>query len=286
MSPASSVERPSRAAVLGGVRLKYKPGVAGQTQLSEQWVRPPLHLAKAYHEGGWVTSVLTSPTAGLLSGDRLEVAVDVAADSKVALISPAACRVHTMHSGEAVIDQRYVVGAGAILDIWPAPLVLQRGASLRQSTHLDVLPDATVLLCEIVSPGRAAHGETFEFTSWGSTLRINCDDRLVAYENFSLCPSKGDAKDWSKMYPSGNYASIYVMSPRPLGELVQVLHDLDTPDAFVGVSPLRSNGLGIKVLAADGISLRRTLFELRAILEKALCLQFPAAAKRAQTFFS
>jgi urease accessory protein len=104
-----------------------------------------------------------SPTAGLLENDLLEVEATVAAEANAALISPAACRVHTMHAGCATVRQHYIVESGAVLDVWPAPLILQEDASIRQFTRLDVAADATVLLCELVSPGRTAFGEAFEF---------------------------------------------------------------------------------------------------------------------------
>ena len=115
----------NRPAVHGGVRLRYE-STESSTTLKEQWVRPPLHLAKTYHDKGWAINLLTSPTAGLLEGDELEIDCTVEAGAKVALISPAACRVHTMNDGEATIQQHYRIGTDATLDVWPAPLVLQK----------------------------------------------------------------------------------------------------------------------------------------------------------------
>jgi len=276
----------ARTGVLGGARLTYTPRADVGTRLTEQWVRPPLHLAKAYHEDDWAISILTSPTAGLLDEDRLEVTAIVAAGAKAGLISPAACRVHTMDSGYAQVDQHYTVEAGAVLDVWPAPLILQAKASLRQMTRLDVAADATVLLCEVVSPGRAAFGECFEFSEWTSKLRIYREGQLLAYENFTCVPANGDLSDWREVYPEGNYASFYFLTPEPLGELVQTLHDLEIEHVALGASLLRGGGLGLKVLAKDGISLRKAIFTVREMLITHSKVSFPRALQRAQTFFS
>lgn len=286
MSELATESVSTRAGVLGGARLRYTLTPEVGTRLTEQWVRPPLHLAKAYHEDDWEISILTSPTAGLLDSDLLEVEATVAAGAKAALISPAACRVHTMHAGHATVRQHYTVEAGATLDVWPAPLILQKDAALRQVTRLDVAADATVLLCEVVSPGRAAFGEAFEFTQWRSQLRIYREGSLLAYENFGCQPQQGDLADWQALYPSGSYASFYFLSPEALGSLVQTLHELDTPDAMIGASPLRAGGLGIKILAADGISLRKTIFLVRNLLIKHTQQRFPQALLRAQTYFN
>ena len=125
-----------RPAVNGGVRLRYTADSQG-TALKEQWVRPPLHLAKTYQDKSWAINLLTSPTAGLLEGDHLEIDCTIEAGAKAALISPAACRVHTMTKGEATIHQLYRVGEAAALDVWPAPLVLQSASRLKQHTTVE-----------------------------------------------------------------------------------------------------------------------------------------------------
>lgn len=284
VSTADSVS--TRTGVLGGARLLYTSIPTVGTRLTEQWVRPPLHLGKSYHEGGWEISSLMSPTAGLLDNDLLEVKAKVSAGAKAALISPAACRVHTMHAGHATVRQHYTVEAGGALDVWPAPLILQNDASLCQTTRLDVAADATVLLCEIVASGRAAFGEAFEFKRWRSQLRIYREGDLLAYENFSCEPARGDAADWRGLHPQGSYASFYFLGPEPLDDLIQTIHDLETPKAMVGASPLREGGLGLKILAADGISLRKTVFLVRNLLIGQSKIDFPRALQRAQTYFN
>ena len=276
----------ARPAVCGGVRLRYISDVANKsTRLIEQWVRPPLHLTKAYHDQGWAISQLMSPTAGLLQDDVLEVEVLVDAGARAALISPAACRVHTMTGGYASVQQTYSVAAGAALDVWPAPLILQKDAALRQGTRLEVDASATVLMCELVAPGRAAFGECFEFQEWRSNLRIYRSGRLLSLETFAAQPARGDLADWRRAYPGGSYAGIYYLTPQPLEGIIQQLHDLKVSGATLGASPLREGGLGLKLLAQDGISLRQAISAVRELLIAHSKLTFPSALTRAQTFF-
>ncbi|MCH2074114.1 MAG: hypothetical protein MK130_04520 [Puniceicoccaceae bacterium] len=76
------------------------------------------------------------------------------------------------------------------------------------------------------------------------------------------------------------------MSPEPLGDIIQKIHDLETPDAIIGDSPLREGGLGIKILARDGISLRKTIFLVRNLLIIKSKQDFPQALHRAKTYFN
>ena len=274
-----------RRAVKGGARLEYETTADGGTTLLKQWVRPPLHLAKVYREGDWAISLLTSPTAGLLEGDSIEIEASVGEGAKASLISPAACRVHTMAGGHASVTQKYSVAAGGFLDVWPAPMILQKLGAVNQRTELHVDETATAFLCEVVAPGRAAYGEAFEFDEWRSKLRICRQGELLAYENFSCRPSDGDVIDWRSLYPSGNCASVYFLNPEVDPELVDRIHELEIQDASLGASLLRVGGLGVKVLASNGLNLREAVFSVRKLLFETTGRVLPRGVKRAQTYF-
>lgn len=275
----------NRPAVIGGARLRYEADSTGTTSLKEQWVRPPLHVAKTYHDKNWAINLLTSPTAGLLEGDELEIDCTVEANAKAALVSPASCRVHTMGSGKATIRQHYIVKENAALDIWPAPLVLQKASKLHQETRVELDATSTALLTEIVSPGRASYGESFEFDTWRSQLRIYRSGTLIAYENFKVEPQSGDVADWRSRFPDGPYVSIYFLTPQPVSEFVEPLNQLSTDAVAIGASPLRSGGVGIKILAKDGIELRKSVLAVRKLLIQYSGIGFPHTLQRAQTFF-
>jgi len=283
--PLNTEPVPARPQVNGGVRLHYQTRENGCTSLQEQWVRPPLHLAKTYEDKSWALNLLTSPTAGLLQGDTIEIDCRVKAKAKAALVSPAACRVHTMTSGKASISQAYHVEENSCLDVWPAPLILQKDARLEQETSLYTKKTSTVLLTEIISPGRASYGESFAFQDWKSKLRIHQNEELIAFENFRLTPSEGDAADWRKRFPNGPYASIYFLTPESTNQLIEPIHALSSEEESVGASPLHKGGLGIKEFAKDGLALRKVILAIRELLIAASGIEFPHMLKRAQTFF-
>lgn len=280
----TELTQPQRPAVQGGVRLRYE-STDNSTSLIEQWVRPPLHIAKTYHENSWAINLLTSPTAGLLQDDQLKVECTVGKGAKAALISPAACRVHTMAEGKAIIQQHYRVSDDAVLEVWPAPLVLQSASKLKQITKVEVEASGTLLLTEIISPGRTTYGESFEFDFWHSQLRIYRLGALLTYENFQVHPRNNDVPDWRNWFPTGPYVSIYFLTPQSISNIIEPLNNLSSGEVAVGASPLREGGLGIKVLAQDGLALRKSVLQIRELLIDLSGISFPSALKRAQTFF-
>lgn len=275
----------SRSAVKGGAHLVYGLNSLGDSSLLKQWVSPPLHISKAHQEDGFAISQLLSPTAGLLEGDILEMEVTVQENSNAAVISPAACRIHSMNSGYAHIQQTYSVEKGGYLDVWTAPLILQAKSRLKQKTVLNVATGGCLLFCEIITPGRSAFGEQFEFEQWQSNTRIFYGGNLINYENFTCEPKKGDVRDWQEAYPDGNYASIYLICDRDFEAAIADMHQIETPEAIIGLSDLNGAGLGIKVLARDGVSLRKTIILVREKLFEALHFNIPLSLNRSQSFF-
>ncbi len=277
---------PYYGAVKGGAQLFYEPREGGATRLSRQRIQPPLHLGKSHPCDQWAISLLMSPTAGLLSGDSIDINIELASDAKAGVISPAACRVHEMAHGYAQINQTLNINSKAVLDFWPAPLILQKNSRLKQKTNLNIASDAIALLCETTIPGRVASEEFFEFDSWQSSLKIERSGKLIAFENFIVCPDSGDAADWKTVTPKGSYASLYCLCPQTLNHVVEHIHEIKIKGARIGASPLHEGGLAIKVLACDGISLRAAILSLRTALIPQLKVPFPNTLERAQTFFN
>jgi urease accessory protein UreH len=67
--------------------------------------------------------------------------------------------------------------------------------------------------------------------------------------------------------------------------LIEPLNKLSTGTVAIGASPLREGGLGIKVLAQDGLALRKAVLQIWEALIQASGIEFPHSLKRAQTFF-
>lgn len=277
--------------VAGGARLTYESTPSGPTVLRRQWVRPPLHLGKTYHDRGWALHQWATPTAGLLAGDSLAMEVELGRGAHAALLSPAACRVHRMGPDEvATLRQHYRVGPEGALEVWPAPLVLQAGAACVQDTVLSVDGSAALLWIEVVAPGRSRYGggESFAFREWKSRFRLERDGQLVALERFRVRPEGGEPADWRARFPEGSYASLYCLGAAPAeeGSLVERLHALAGEDLRVGASPLEGGGLGVKLLGRDPLALRRGIAMARGLLRGGLQWPVLSSLERAQTYFS
>ena len=87
----------------GHLFLRAEARADGRTAIGGQAFRAPFHVSKPYwdEDTRMLLVQVVNPTAGILSGDRLESAVEVAAGAAVLLTTPSASRVFKMREGEA-----------------------------------------------------------------------------------------------------------------------------------------------------------------------------------------
>jgi urease accessory protein len=222
-------------------------------------------------------------TAGLFAGDEVQWRVSVGPGARLRLVSPSASRVHRARRGldggdaavEARLDQRFAVAAGASLEVWPELFIPHGGCRYFQRTRIDIEPGGELLFWEVLTPGRVASGEAFAFDWLRWATDVFCDDRLIARERWRLAADDpGSLSGWRGALVEAPYcATAFLVSPRltDASPAWQRIHDLQPPEdggtLRVGVSRLKSDGWMIRLLAADGAAMRRTVAAIRAELD-------------------
>ncbi len=246
----------------------------GVTALAAQSFRAPFHLSKSYWEPDTRTLLVqvVNPTAGILSGDRLESSVSVDAGAAVLLTTPSASRVFRMRTGEARSLQSFRVAAGAWLEVLPEPLVPHRGSVFHQRTVLNVERGGSAFYADLLFPGRIAHGETWGWSRLVLELEVRHGAALALRER--LDQSAEHLRALAALAGAGDTAcfgnAVFIapdFSPAPAWRAE--LHALQSDGVWIGASPLHTEaGWSIKFVAPDSILLRRTLADLRRLLTK------------------
>jgi urease accessory protein len=240
-----------------------------------------MHISKPYLESGVLVVNVINPTAGLLSGDRIESRVVVESGARLLLSTPSASRAHCMPEGWASIQQEYAVQAGASLENWPELLIPQGGARYRQHTTLRVEQGGELMFWELLAPGRVASGEVFKFIELDWRTELYLAHKLVLRERYRLVPGEPNIEAWRSEFPTGYYASAIILNPRLSQEsqVWQSIHHLHSEDAWVGCSSFSEHGWTIRVLARNSVALRRTIAAIRTLLYSALGDQVPSVRR-------
>lgn len=240
----------------------------GRSFIGRQSFRAPFHLSKPYWDGHALLVQIVNPTAGVLAGDVLSSRVAVESGARLLLTTPSANRIHAMPTGSASMEQHFSVAEGAWLEVMPELFIPQSQCRYRQRTTIEVAAGGELFFVETLAPGRVARGEIFQFSEVDWEFDLRHGGALIARERFALRPSDESTSSLRNPFPTGYYASCYVVTPRlsPGHEVWRAIHDLASEAVMVGVSRLVAGGSTIKILCADSIGLTRTLRAIRALL--------------------
>lgn len=255
----------------GHLTLRATTRTHGRTVLAAQSFRAPYHLSKPYWDADARTLLvqIVNPTAGILSGDRLESDIAVEAGAALLVTTPSASRVFKMKDGAAECRQQFHVAPGGWLEVMPEPLVPHRGCSYRQATSIEVEPGGELFFADLLMPGRVAHGEAWEWKKLCLETTVRLGGELILRERFE---QTGEGlRALAALAGSGPGAcfgnAVLIAAERP-GDGVwrAAVSALHGDGLWVGVSSLRRGGWSIKFVAHDGVRLRKGFRDARRML--------------------
>ncbi|HVU23390.1 MAG TPA: urease accessory protein UreD [Opitutus sp.] len=242
-----------------------------RTTIAAQAVRAPYHLSKPYWDDDAKVLLVqvVNPTAGILAGDRLESEIAVERDAALLVTTPSASRVFQMKEGTAECRQEFRVAAGGWLEVLPEPLVPHRGCRYRQLTRVAAERGAELFFCDLLVPGRVAHGEAWEWESLRLETEVRVGGELVLRERFDQ--SGAELRALAELAGSGagacfGNAVLVAETGERDGDWRAKVSALHGDGFWIGVSALRRGGWSIKFVASDGVKLRSGLRAIRAAL--------------------
>jgi urease accessory protein len=241
----------------------------GVTRVRRHYQRAPLHLYRPiYLDDGrpdMAFLFLQQSGDGLVQGDRYRVDIDCGPGSATHVTTQAATNVFGARQNFATQLVNLRVGAGAVLEYMPDPVVPFRGSRLFQRMCVTVDPEATVIFGETLLPGRVAHEEAHVYDLyWGETEARRPDETLLFADVLRFNPGGGESSSpIALLGPYDVIAALYVVSGQTdPPEVVAVLRRALTAcrDVLVGVSEL-PNGCGavVKLLGPSSKTVQATL---------------------------
>lgn len=205
--------------------------------------------------------VLLNTSGGLTGGDRMQIAVAQEPGTRLTVTTQTAERAYRSVTGQAQVQARFQLGAGAHLDLLPQETILFDRAALSRDQHVALSGDATCLWAETLILGRAAMGEVVRQLDLRDRRRISRDGRPVFVENLRL--DDGTLTGGTAMLAGCRaLATLVLVAPDAadrLGAARAALGSDGAASAFDGK-------LVARLMAGDGWPLRQALIRLiRAI---------------------
>ncbi|RFU14146.1 urease accessory protein UreD [Rhodobacteraceae bacterium W635] len=250
----------------GRVALAVKPGGRG-TVLDRLYQAGAFKAVFPHGRGPGKQAVLVNTAGGVTGGDSFKTSASAGPGTRLTLTTQAAERAYRACPDETGrIETRLTVEDGARLHWVPQETILFEGSALRRRMRVDMAPSARLLLVEPVIFGRTAMGEAVTDASFDDRIEVWRDGDPLYLDAMAL---GGDLQaHLSRPFIGGGaraMASLVLVAPEAEAMLPRVRQML--PDT-AGASLLRPDLLCLRLLAADGFELRRSLMPLLQTLSE------------------
>ena len=222
---------------------------------------PPLRVIRAFHlPDGSALAHLHNISGGVLGGDALSLRVSVGENARAQLTTPSATRIyqHRPNLPDASQQTRVEVESTGLLEYVPDPLIPFAGCRYRQSTHIQLAPDAGLFWWETIAPGREAYGERFAYEQLEMALEINAAGKPIALERYQLRPQEHALSSLARLGAYLYHTTFYICRAGVVeqtwlaleAELTLIARQYsEAGQSLWGVSTLTSDGLVIRGLS-------------------------------------
>lgn len=209
-------------------------------------------------------------SGGLLGGDRLQLRARVESGAQAQITSTGSTRVYRQRVGHSTTLQttHLSVDADGLLEYLPDTLIPYARSQYRQSTHIELAEGAGLFYWEVVTPGREAKGECFEYDLLQIELDIWANDQPIAIERSRLEPKQTALHSAVKLGEYRYFATFYICRvgvevPKWLAlekQLDELARSLTTAGQIVwGVSTLSAHGLSVRAVSTSSHAIQHHL---------------------------
>jgi len=242
---------------VGILDLELQMDSAGKTVVTRLFSQVPLQIQRAlYPENslpGMAYIYVISPSGGILQGDRYRTDVLLKNKAVAHITTQGATRVYSMNSNSASQMVNITVDENCYLEYIPDQIIPYKNSRYYQKVNLEVHDNSTLIYSEVLTPGRVAMGESFEYDI--CYLRTHCtnqDKKIRFLENTKIEPKKQKLKNFGILGEYSIVGTVYILTRKEdVIELENAINEAirDRHEVSVGTSILPDeSGIIIRIL--------------------------------------
>ncbi|MDQ5863632.1 MAG: urease accessory protein UreD [Thermoproteota archaeon] len=267
-----------KAGKLGALVLRLEQDKSnGKTSVKEQYSRVPLYTQRALYLEEALSNMaymyIISPSGGILQGDRYRMDITLRNHAFAHITTQGATRIYRMEKNYATQIINIDVGEDCYFEYIPDQVIPYRDSRFYQEANLTVHDSATLLYSEIITPGRVASGEHFDYDiCYMKATAKDHNGRLKFTDVAMLEPKKRDMNVFGVLSNHDVVANMYIITKnKKLQEINMGVNAAlkAVPKVYAGASILPSNcGVGIRMLGNTASELRNVIYEIIRVVRK------------------
>ncbi len=195
---------------------------------------------------------LMSSAGGMLQGDTLKIDITARKNTETFVTTQAATEIYKSENQNCCQHIKILVEKDSFLEYLPKQIIPHKHAKFFQNVNIRIDESSTLIYSEIISAGRIAYGEKFDFNS--VRLQLNCTDqnsRILFSESSNLEPENNKTKFNSLFGNQNLYSTIHIVSQKIDSEKLSLqIYKFFKINSLIGCSQLPNNsGVVIRILS-------------------------------------
>jgi urease accessory protein len=262
---------------VGILDVELQMNSSGKTVLTRQFSQVPLQIQRALYPEtslpGMAYLYVLSPSGGILQGDRYRTDVLLKNKAIAHMTTQGATKIYGMNSNSASQIVNITVDENCYLEYIPDQIIPYKNSRYYQKVNLNVHDNSTLIYSEILTPGRVAMGESFEYDI--CYLRTHCrnqDKEIRFLENTKIEPKKQNLKNFGVLGEYSIVGTVYIFTRKEeIIELENIINQnfRKTDEISVGTSILPDeSGIIIRILGTKTDSIFDVIFKTLEISRK------------------
>lgn len=181
-------------------------------------------------DSGQVYYTIVNPGGGYVGGDAYRIGISVAEGASALITDQSAAKVYRTPDDYVVQNIEFSLAAGAVLEYVPDQLILYRDADFRQRTVVNMHPQASLFLSDIITPGWSPDGGKFLYKQAHLLNEVHMDGEPVLLDNLRINPLASDFGEVQDFFMDGrtHVATAICFDPGITPELIDALSHLIT----------------------------------------------------------
>ncbi len=262
---------------VGILDLELQADSSGKTVVTKQFSQVPLQIQRALYPENSLPKMayfyVISPSGGILQGDRYRTDVVLKNKATAHMTTQSATRIYSMNSNSASQILNITVDENCYFEYIPDQIIPYKNSRYYQKVNLNVHNNSTLVYSEILTPGRVAMGESFEYDI--CYLRIHCKDqnkKTRFLENTKIEPKKQRLRNFGILGEYEIVGTVYILTRKDnVHEIENNLNEYikNSDGVSVGTSILPDeSGIIIRVLGNKTNSVFDVIFKILEISRK------------------
>ena len=248
----------------------------GKTIFKKQYSQVPLQIQRALYPEkslpGMAYLYVISPSGGILQGDRYRTDIVLNNKATAHITTQGATRIYSMNSNSASQILNITVGEGCYLEYIPDQIIPYKNSRYYQKVSLNVHDNSTLIYSEILTPGRVAMGESFDYDI--CFLRTLCKDqenKTRFLENTKIEPKKQQLRDFGVLGEYEIVGTVYILTKKEVIELEDAINQaISNSESVVGGTSFLpdESGIILRILGSKTERIFDVIFEVLKITRK------------------